>query len=238
MIVYIRHGHDDEELMFSQHEDDVELLRQGWMLSQVRARRLIRYFGVPQIIRCSPFQRAVDTARSMIKWIEKHYAVKVQIEVDCSLSRLFSKEEQESPDLSPQTALSPIPIKEKWKDFCKRVADHTSQMVNNVQAYLPTSKIWCISHSVVLLQIAELHHKTIRDPVEYLDWFHVKKVPCSDCLAHAQGIAPQHDHNSTSSNSDSDSTDCDAPQEIEATIQNDDNEEEDEDEDEDEDEKN
>lgn len=189
VIVYIRHGHDDEDLKFSEHEDDVELLRAGWELAQVRARRLVRYFGVPEVIRCSPFQRAVDTARAMSKWMEKNLEVKVPLEVDCSLSRLFSPEEQECPDLNPQTARCPIPIKEKWKDFCTRVAGHTETMRDQIGAYQPGRNIWCISHSIVLLEIAHYHHKEIRDPVEYLDWFDVTELPCQTCWDKARNMA-------------------------------------------------
>lgn len=198
MIVYIRHGHDDEELKYSSHQDDVLLLKQGWELSRVRARRLIRYFGVPHMIRCSPFQRAMDTARAMVDWIEKHYAVVVPIEVDRTLSRFFSKDEQAAPDLNPQTASLEVPIYEQWKDFRRRVSQHTHNMIA-MGAYGPDKRIWCISHSIVLLEVAEYHHTKIRDPVEYLDWFDLQKLPCDGCLQQAYAPTPPSSNSSSPS---------------------------------------
>jgi broad specificity phosphatase PhoE len=191
MIIYSRHSVDQDSAV-STYRDDVQLLKRGRILACLRAKRLVRYFSVPNVIITSPFQRAQDTAKAMVKWMTKHcpgHPV-VPIEIDYTLSRLFSREEQEAPSLDPNTTLvSNIPVKESFLQFQQRVCAHTRGQVAR-GSYSPDQVVWCISHSLVLLEVAELHHKRIRDPVQFLDWFHVRTEPCSDCLVDIESKDP------------------------------------------------
>ena len=83
VLIYIRHGNDDEREPHKIH--DTHLTSQGKHKSKKVAKKLIEKYGVPDIIFCSPFARTRETLDVFNKVIRKIGNKEIANIIDSSL---------------------------------------------------------------------------------------------------------------------------------------------------------
>jgi hypothetical protein len=134
-LVYIRHGDDELDqaavaaLARAGHrvpEHDPPLNPRGVARARRAAEVLIRLYGHPDVVYCSPFERARQTVAAMVG----AFRGTVYCGIDPGLSRYFSREEQKRPRMSPPTiAACQVPIHESGTDFAGRVDRQHSRVL-------------------------------------------------------------------------------------------------------------
>jgi len=77
-IIYIRHGKDRK----GSHKHDEKLTKEGKKEVEIFTEKLVREYGIPDIIYYSPFHRTRHTAKYMLRKIiemrKKLYEIKVR----------------------------------------------------------------------------------------------------------------------------------------------------------------
>ena len=167
-IVYIRHGEDRE----SSHKYDEKLTPEGKIQARKLAKKLIKKYGLPDVIYYSPFFRARETRKEMVKAItefrdnleDEQKNKRIKLKLDPRLGRFFTRKERANPDISSSTKHKGAIINERWKDFKERVESQLNDAFSNDYKI-----IWNITHTLVLLHVAELQDLSRDSHVEYLD---------------------------------------------------------------------
>ena len=95
VLIYIRHGHDYTR----SHDHDERLSDIGKKESYKIALELIQEHGIPDIIYHSPYYRARQTAKLMVKAIKKTNNIKVERDLDPRLGRYFTRKQKKNPDI-------------------------------------------------------------------------------------------------------------------------------------------
>lgn len=167
MIIYIRHSHDSYP--DATHAHDHRLSKKGLRLASKMGNKLIRKYGVPNLVLCSPFQRARQTAEQMLI---DHQGKKPHIKYDKHLSRFFSRREQKSPDIAPSTDEFDIPIYEDRDKFQKRV-DKFLHHINKKQYENSRRVVWVITHALVYKRIAQVLDVEVPEHIPFCAYFKV-----------------------------------------------------------------
>lgn len=162
-MLYIRHG----EKMYAngKAEDfrmDPPLTMQGKIDALNKFKELLKKYGPPPVIVCSPFLRARETARIAKNVIFLETGESVEIIYNASIGEYLGNHENvNATDLYPETLkYNPI-LKEDMKEFIYRVNNHVS-----VEA-------WFITHGIFIQKLAsKLGHK-IKYPSN-LEGFYLK----------------------------------------------------------------
>lgn len=158
-LVYIRHGHDAK----TSHDHDEKLTRLGRRKARQLARQLVKKYGVPSAIFCSPFHRTRQTAIVMQKVVSSS----VPVYTDVRLGRHFTKRQRaETAHLLRSTVKSGAIVQETNGDFHERVLDQLYERLINDDQY---KVVWNISHSLVLLKVANEMEIKRNKHVDYLD---------------------------------------------------------------------
>ena len=160
-IIYLRHGED----MRTKYKYDEKLTPRGKEAARDLAKTLIRKYGIPDIIYCSPFYRTRQTRRQMLKVIEKQTGQEVINIIDPRLGRFFTKKEMENPDIRRDTRTKNVTMYETWEDFKARVREQVSEMESNDQYRV----IWCIGHTLIIKQIIRIKKIRRSSHIEYSD---------------------------------------------------------------------
>src|SRR4029078_1565238 len=160
MHLYIRHGNDDNRHSIYKH--DKSLNSQSTTEEEIIhfTKKLIKQFGEPDRIFCSPLKRARATLSIMLKVIEN----RPKIIIEPKLSRFFTKKEQQKVSVRNQTLSYSPPIYEDKKSFHKRV-DKVEKKIN-----CKCCKTWTITHYLVLKRVAENNHISIPSHMKFL-WY-------------------------------------------------------------------
>jgi len=150
MKIFIRHGHDGSNENYKQdpslnfdYVDDIKKL----------TKQLIKKYGYPDIIYCSPFHRARQTAKIMNNIID----VPIYVKPQCS--RFFSHKEQLKPSVKQNTLRYKPPIIETKDEFKQRV-DTLLKPKNKI--------IWYITHYLVIKRIAKTQSQSIPKQMPFL----------------------------------------------------------------------
>ena len=162
MQIFLRHGDDnkkdkkykyihDHSLNFERGSDDIITL----------TNKLIKKYGYPNKIYCSPFYRAIQTAQIMHAQLSC-YNKDIKIYIDPKLSRFFSPREQNNPSVRHRTYKYNPPIYEDKYDFYDRVDRLNEKLPNR------TKTTWYITHYLVMKRIALHHHITIPEHMPFL----------------------------------------------------------------------
>ncbi len=161
VIIYLRHGRDKR----TKYKYDEKLTPEGKDKSRELAENLIRKYGIPDAIYCSPFYRTRQTRRQMLKVISKHTNRKIINITDPRLARFFTKNQTRNPDIRSDTRKKRVPIFETWSEFKMRVRDQVREMERKTKYKV----IWCIGHTLIIKQVAKIKHIDRPDYIEYLD---------------------------------------------------------------------
>lgn len=169
MIIFLRHGQDYSNDSAT-YIYDAKLKEEG--KSQVRHTfsKLIKKYGVPHKVYCSPFRRTVETSLMLHKIHED-----IPIKVCKRIGRYFTRKEKKNPDISPQTKKADPVIDKPWEKytagitkFCKKIKKYaSSHAIKNGEDRV----IWVISHTVPLKRCAEFFHVSVPDHFKFLEHF-------------------------------------------------------------------
>ena len=160
-IIYIRHGKDRR----GSHKHDEKLTKEGKEEVERFTEKLVKEYGIPDIIYYSPFHRTRHTAKYMLRKIIEIRTdnKKVKMKMDINLGRFFTKSQKDNPDVRDSTHRKGIIVNEKWEEFKDRVEFQMNNIVNE------NKNIWNITHSLVILQVAKLNNIERDKHVNYLD---------------------------------------------------------------------
>lgn len=154
--ILIRHGNDSGDSYYK-HDNSLNLSASGTE-DDIRktTKKLIKKYGYPKRIYCSPFYRAIQTVNIMKKIINKP----VQVYVDLKLARYFSSKEKNNPNVKDYVRYKTLkynpPIFENKEQFHKRVDKVNKKILEtNVTS-------WYITHYLVMKRIAK--HNDIKIP--------------------------------------------------------------------------
>lgn len=153
MLLYIRHGNDET----NGHRHDHRLARKGRFEVKYVTKRLIRQYGVPDIVYYSPMQRSVDTVAYMKKYLPKSKFI-----MDRTMSRFFSSKEQADPSVYPSTLKRKIPIYENKRTFRLRCIDRYQELRDSNKI------IWCVTHALVMKAIAQITETKLPDHIPFM----------------------------------------------------------------------
>ena len=157
MQLFIRHGNDHTESKYK-HDNELNSYYNTDIVNLTH--KLIKKYGCPKYIHCSPFQRSIQTVEIMEQVFKKSHK-KVKILVDTKLSRFFNARRQLQPSVKKSTLYYHPPIYESKEQFNKRVKKVNHHAMNN------THSTWYITHYLVLKRIAHKHHIPIPEQMPF-----------------------------------------------------------------------
>ena len=168
MNIIIRHARDkrgkyahDERLTESAKEDIAQFTE-----------KMVTEFGFPDLIYYSPFMRTRETTKYILRKLKELKQEKyVKIKCEPKLGRFFTHVERQEPDISDSTMRRKPIINDKKKEFHTRIKKFLRKVQYKSKKH--NLNIWNITHTLVLLHIAELESIERDSHVEYLDFVKV-----------------------------------------------------------------
>lgn len=187
MMVVIRHSEDSSETTY---RHDSQLTRKGREIAKNRGKTLIKKYGLPKAIYCSPFRRTKETLHLMLSEYSKFPC---RIEFANGLSRYFSERERRSPDIANETMQAHVPLTENNREFQSRVRHFSWSILQSLRA---GDVVWLITHSTVYKSIARIFEIEIPEYIKPNDYFSVRasnsyKKWCSRCKVYHKKFTDQ-----------------------------------------------
>lgn len=149
MIIIFRHAKDDEKA--ASYDHDAHITEDGAAEIPSKVKHLVKKYGFPDIILCSPFVRARETLtviRSTLKGHRKFSQVKFKIEK--KLSRFFTSDQQKNPSMRPDTKKYKPPVYEHISDFNERLKGVLYKLVVKGYGNKDGPIVWCVSHGLAV----------------------------------------------------------------------------------------
>lgn len=171
-VIYIRHG--DDSYSDPTREHDRRLTSSGYGEAKEKTLWLVEKYGYPTRIYTSPFKRAVQTVKAMERVIKKR-GHNVEVIKDWKLSRYFSSREKENPQVYDETARAGAPIQESWEEFQRRCRSHMRGLKRD-GTYRGKEIVWCITHALVLKEVARKYGVTLPEHIPFLHHFRIRHV--------------------------------------------------------------
>lgn len=159
MHIYLRHGNDEVRHPTFKHDHSLNSKSATEYEIINFTKKLIKKYGYPSKIYCSPFKRARATVRIM-----KKYLPHTEIIIDSDLSRYFTKKEQLNPSVREYTMKYNPPLYENKQEFQRRV-DRIERHVNQQR-----DVCWCITHYLVIKYLCKKHQINIPRHMPFL-WY-------------------------------------------------------------------
>lgn len=170
MLIYIRHSEDDDTDPTYQH--DPHLTDRGKKLARHQGKKLIRKYGLPDIIFYSPFRRTRETLNYMLYDLSNKDYDKIETVCELDASRYFSKRDKLNPDVAKSTLSKDIPIYENMSDFSSRINSLSKKLS---KLHRRNYVIWCITHTTVYKQLADIYHLDLPNHIPYMHYFAIKR---------------------------------------------------------------
>lgn len=170
MLIYIRHGDDDEE--GSTYKHDAKLTNRGKRKCVDKMRSLIREQGIPKYIVCSPFERTKETAKIFLKDILKHYNVKVKLKIDPDLGRYFTSQDRKDPEMRSSTKKYQPIIDLNEEAMMERIKNHIEKY--NAERYNPNGYVLLISHGIIIKRCLRLVKYKSPEHIPFLKSYIIK----------------------------------------------------------------
>lgn len=146
MLLFIRHCEDDTKSWFQKYTHDTDVTERGRRETAKLTHRLVKKYGVPDLILCSPFKRCRSTVKAMLRHL--HCSKKPQIKVDVRLSKYYTEEQQVKPNARPSTQKHNPPTIETPAQVKVRSVDIFEELKP-----ITDMNIWCVTHAAVLKYI-------------------------------------------------------------------------------------
>lgn len=167
MRIYIRHAEkihrngQSETLKF-----DPDITPEGREEARILSENLIKKYGFPSKIVCSPYRRTRQTVLEMVSVIE-HYNRDQEIPIYCdiSLSEFLGNHKHEELDVDPITKYWDPPHPESYHNFKIRIQKH-NETFKKLDSDI--SVIWFITHGIVLRQLSVLFGQKEKPRIYYL----------------------------------------------------------------------
>ena len=169
MNIIIRHARDkrckyahDERLTESAKEEIAQFTE-----------KMVLQFGFPDLIYYSPFTRTRETTKYILRKLKElkdnnETDKFVKIKCEPKLGRFFSGRERSNPEISESTMRRKPIINDKKKEFHARIKKFLRKVQYKSKKH--NLNIWNITHTLVLLHVAELASIERNPHVEYLDF--------------------------------------------------------------------
>lgn len=154
-LIYLRHGDDRGDDVY-QH--DRRLNKHGRTQAPKAAKRLIKKYGHPDTVLCSPFRRTLETLAAM----SERFTRPVIVHSDSRLAQGLSEKRQRDPQVSPET-LAQITLVEDKAAFQLRIAKHVREVRHL------SGVIWCVTHQAVIEEVALHFSVKIPERIDFLD---------------------------------------------------------------------
>ena len=162
----MRHGNDNKVCHYKHdHSLKSDLMYKEEIIEKTKY--LIKKYGYPKKIYCSPFKRVRETVDIMIDYINSK-GKSVTIKIDKNLSRYFSSNERASPSVRKTTIQYNPPLDENGHQFKKRVDKAYERIIRN------DDLTWCVTHYLVIKRIAKNNHVEIPKKMPFLYHFNLK----------------------------------------------------------------
>jgi broad specificity phosphatase PhoE len=153
MLLYLRHGDDRGN---DEYRHDRRLNDRGREKASKVAKRLVEKYGCPDVVLVSPFRRALETVEAM----KERFEQPVTIHSDARIAQYVGN--KIDPKISPETATW-VSVTEDQAAFRQRIAAHVTDV------RYANGAIWCVTHQVVIEEIAEHFGVKISDDLDFLD---------------------------------------------------------------------
>jgi len=162
MVIFIRHGEDNGTCGKYSHDMDISENSKKDIASLTH--KLVKKYGIPDVIYCSPFKRC----RSTVKVMQEHFhtETETQVIIDNRLSKYYTKKQQQNPNARPSTLKYNPPTSECYCQVLDRSIDIYKELKNK------SDNVWCISHGIVLRYIS----KKIGEEIRNIKFLHILKV--------------------------------------------------------------
>ena len=167
--------HSDDTIPHGDHptfKHDQRINKSGRKLAKRRAKDVVSQFGKPDIIYCSPFLRARETCEEMKKIFGSRSAGPAY-RIDSALSRFFTDTERKHYSVDTETLKYKPPINESHKSYRKRCLRHFKKMEQ--RGFLKEKVVLCITHAVVLKQIAKYAKVTLPEHYDFMETFAIQE---------------------------------------------------------------
>ncbi len=171
-VIYIRHG--DDSYSDPTREHDRRLTSTGYKDAKRKTMELVEKYGAPTRIYTSPFKRAVQSVHAMERVIKKN-GHNVDVIKDWKLSRYFSSREKQNPQVYEETERAGAPIHESWEEFQSRCRSHMRSFKRDGM-YRGKEVVWCITHALVLKEVARKYQVTLPEHIPFLHHFRIRQV--------------------------------------------------------------
>ena len=158
MLIYIRHGDDrgNDKYRHDRHLNDRGRKKAGKAFSDLAGK-----YGHPDILFVSPFRRAVETLDAMAE----HFTRAVEVHRDARIAQYLG--DKRDPQISPETAAH-VASDEGRDGFRARVRAHVEDGRRRSET---GAAIWCITHQIVIEEVAGYFDVKIRGNLDFLDHF-------------------------------------------------------------------
>jgi len=164
MFVLLRHPHDEDP--DATYALDPHLTKKGYRSMHDKIDLMIKEYGIPSIIYCSPMTRCREATKYMCKYINHQYHKDVKMIVEPKISRYFTSKERKNLDIvRDKTRDFETPIGESYHDFKERVISFArGQKVNIKQK----KNVWCVTHYLVVRRFSKLYGFPIPKRMPYM----------------------------------------------------------------------
>ena len=169
MNLIIRHARDKR----GQYAHDERLTESAKEDIALFTEKMVTEFGFPDLIYYSPFWRARQTTKYILRKLNELKEDDKYVKIKCEprLGRFFTSRERNSPEIHSSTMKRNPIINDNKGQFHRRIEKHLRKVKRKSENL--NINIWNITHTLVLLHVAELS-SIERDPhVEYLDFVKV-----------------------------------------------------------------
>lgn len=175
MIIWIRHS-DDEHRHQQKYTHDTDLNSNGKKIARDKGREILKKYGIPHIIYCSPFKRTVQTLEEILKNLPQDKTKNIKIIYEPMISRYFSEQEKLNPEVSKSTIKKGIILDKDHKHFKYRVV----KFKNNIHKTHENKTVFCITHSTIYKTLAKNYKVKIPDHIPFMDSFEGKNTDKKD----------------------------------------------------------
>ena len=170
MNLIIRHGKDKK----GKYDHDERLTEDAKEDIAIFTEKMVLEFGFPDIIYYSPFMRARETTKYILRKLKElrdNDEKFVKIKCEAKLGRFFTFTERQNPDVHRSTLKRNPILDETKREFHARIKKHLKKVQYKSKNH--NLNIWNITHTLVLLHVAELLAIDRPSHVEYLDFVKV-----------------------------------------------------------------
>ena len=173
MRIYIRHA--EKKYINGQSDTychDPDITEDGIIRARRTSLKLVKAYGIPKMIICSPYLRTRHTAEQMKLMLSETHKADVEIRVDVNISEYLGNHADKSLDVHPETLDYHPPHPENIHGLHHRVRLHNDDMISLDDT---REVYWFVTHGIVINQIANILGYTNRRKIYNLGIMVVQK---------------------------------------------------------------